>query len=101
MQFDVHRNLGRGAERGPYLFDLQSDRVESLRLRVVAPLVLTGFLTGVPRLNPQFTIEGRTCVLSTAEHFAMDPRQLGPVVENLTPLRHRIIAALDLLFTGI
>ncbi|HVV94066.1 MAG TPA: CcdB family protein [Hyphomicrobiales bacterium] len=101
MQYDVYRNVGSSGRRAPFLIDLQSDRIEALKLRVVAPLVQTDVLRGVSRLHPTMTVEGILCTLSISELFAIEPRRLGEAVDNLERYRHGIVAALDLLFTGV
>ena len=101
MQFDVHRNPGTSRRRAPFLVDLQSDRIQALNLRVVAPLVRSEILGSTARLHPTMTVQDIVCTLSISELFAIEPRRLGEVVANIEDVRHRIIAALDLLFTGI
>ena len=51
MQFDVHRNLGRGREVAPFLVDLQQVEIEQLRTTVVAPLVSDLLFKAYPRLT--------------------------------------------------
>jgi toxin CcdB len=52
-------------------------------------------------LNPQFEIEGVSVVMSTPEIAGVPCRVLGEKVASLQQQRKEIIAALDLLFTGI
>jgi toxin CcdB len=52
-------------------------------------------------LNPQFKIKGAAVVMSTAELAGVANRSLGDKVASLKNKRDEIIAALDLLFTGI
>lgn len=101
MQFDVHENRGEGRELAPYPVDLQSDRVVALRMRVVAPLVKTEFLRPLGRLHPRVEVLGEPYTLSISELFAIDQHQLRPAVGNLDHYRDRIVAAIDMLFTGI
>jgi len=56
---------------------------------------------GAQRLNPHFKIKGQAVVLSTAELAGISARVLGQKVASLKNKRDEIIAALDLLFTGI
>jgi toxin CcdB len=102
-QFDVYRNTS--AETGgaiPYLLDVQADLLERLATRVVVPLIDMGDMgERAATLNPQFEIEGRDVVMSTAELAGVPLRTLGGKVASLAAHRHEIIAALDFLFTGI
>lgn len=104
-QFDVHRNPNPNPgsrETIPYLLDVQSDLLEPLATRVVVPLIKASE-AGRPakNLNPQFTIEGAMLVMSTAELAGVPVRALGPRIASLQDRRAEIMAALDLLFTGI
>jgi toxin CcdB len=101
-QFDVVANPDAvDAEHRPYLVNLQSDLVSGLRSTVVAPLIPREQLTGARRLNPLLRIEDREYWLATHELFAIERRMLGTVVTNIAAERDAIIAALDLVFTGI
>ncbi len=102
-QFDVCRNSNLESSRAiPYLLDVQSDLLEVLSTRVVVPLVLaTEMGKAANTLNPQFEIEGISVVMSTPEIAGVPRRVLGEKVVSLQSQRGEIIAALDLLFTGI
>ncbi|OGT01139.1 MAG: hypothetical protein A2Y51_06405 [Gallionellales bacterium RIFCSPLOWO2_02_60_31] len=52
-------------------------------------------------LNPQFKIKGVAVVMSTAELAGIPNRSLGNKVASLKSKHDEIIAALDLLLTGI
>lgn len=102
-QFDIYQNLSpRSKNRIPYLLDIQHDLLSQLTTRVVIPLVLRETMS-IPAdiLNPVFIIEGRNVVLSTAELAGIDKKQLGSVITNINQDRDKIIAAIDLLVTGI
>jgi toxin CcdB len=103
-QFDVYRNANP-ASRGriPYLLDIQSDLLEPLMTRVVVPLGKPELLSGriADRLNPVFEIEGRNMVMLTPELAGVPVKVLGQRIESLARQRDTIIAALDLVFTGI
>ena len=80
---------------------LQSDRFDDTRGVVVAPLVYARLIDARDRLYPVFSIEDHEVAMVTTE-IAVVPRQvLTSPVANLMHERHRIVAALDLLFTGI
>ena len=102
-QFDVHRNRdGHTRDLYPYLLDLQTDMLDRLATRVVAPLaVAEGLGPPIGLLNPTFEIEGVAVVLSTQELAGVHREVLGDVVTSLAQQRAEIIAALDLLFSGI
>jgi len=102
-QFDVYINPNPVTRKlVPYLLDVQADLLDSLATRVVVPLVATEQLgKAAKQLNPQFKIKGIAVTMSTPELAGVAKRSLGEKVASLKPKRDEIIAALDLLFTGI
>jgi toxin CcdB len=102
-QFDVHRNPHpETRDWAPYLLVLQHDLLGELRTAVVAPLIVEARFGRPARiLNPVFGIEGRRVVMSTAELAGISRQQLGEHVQSLRSMRDEILAAVDLLFTGI
>ena len=102
-QFDVYRNPNSATRKPiPYLLDVQADLLETMTTRVVVPLVLAAEMgTAAKYLNPEFKVKGETVVMSTAELAGVSNRSLGDKVTSLKHKRDEIIAALDLLFTGI
>ena len=102
-QFDVYLNPNAATRKAiPYLLDVQADLLDTLATRVVAPLVLAEEMgLAAKHLNPQFKIKGTAVVMSTAELAGVSNRSLGDKVASLKNKRDEIIAALDLLFTGI
>lgn len=102
-QFDVVANPDPiEAQSRPYLLNLQSDLVYELTSTVVAPLIPKTEMVGARRLNPIVVVDGREFWLAAHEIFAIDRRILNKgSVANLADNRDAIIAALDLLFTGI
>lgn len=103
-QFDVYRNANPATRaRIPYLVDIQSDLLDPLATRVVVPLCKPEVLKGklAERLNPVFEIEGRKMAMLTPELAGVSRKILGERIGNLSDERRSIIAALDLLFTGI
>ncbi|MHB1592058.1 MAG: CcdB family protein [Sulfuricella sp.] len=102
-QFDVFRNANPASSRDiSYLLEVQSDLLDVLATRVVAPLVLaTEMGKAAQTLNPQFEIEGVSVVMSTSEIAGVPRRVLGDKIASLQHRSEEIIAALDLLFTGI
>ena len=103
-QFDVYRNLNPASRtRIPYLLDVQSGLLEALATRVVIPLCRPEVLSGKPaeRLNPEIAIEGRRLLMLTPELAGVPRKALGECVANAAHRRSDIVAALDLVFTGI
>jgi len=103
-QFDVYRNANPASRaRVPYLLDVQSDLLGALSTRVVVPLCKPEVLGGklAERLNPVFEVEGRKMVLLTPELAGVSRKALGDPVANIANRRDSIIAALDLVITGI
>jgi toxin CcdB len=103
-QFDVYRNANPATRaRIPYLLDVQSDLLDPLATRVVVPLCKPEVLKGklAERLNPVFEIEGSKLAMLTPELAGVSRKILGERIGNLSNEHHSIVAALDLLFTGI
>lgn len=101
-QFDVFRSpLKAGREQRPFVIVIQHVFFDDLPTRVVVPLVLGTAIHMQPRLNPVFKILGQSVHLSPTEPFALPLRNLSNPVANLEAARDRIVAALDLVFTGI
>ena len=101
-QFDVYLNPNADTRESiPFLLDVQADLLDMLSTRVVVPLVVADEMSPAKNLNPQFKIKGIAVVMSTAELAGVSIRALGDKVVSLKNKRDEIIAALDLLFTGI
>jgi toxin CcdB len=102
-QFDVYLNPNAATRKSiPYLLDVQADLLDTLATRVVVPLILAEEMgLAAKHLNPQFKIKGVAVVMSTAELAGVPNRSLGDKVTTLKSKRDEIIAALDILFTGI
>jgi toxin CcdB len=84
------------------LLDVQADLLDTLATRVVVPLVLVEEMgLAAKNLNPIFKIKSTAVVMSTAELAGVSIRALGDKVASLKSKRDEIIAALDLMFTGI
>jgi toxin CcdB len=102
-QFDVYLNPNPATRKAiPYLLDVQADLLDTLATRAVVPLVLvTEMGLAAKILNPKFKIKNTAVVMSTAELAGIPLRSLGDKIASLKSKRDEIIAALDLLFTGI
>jgi len=99
-QFDVYKNP-RGGEY-PLLLDVQSDLLSRLATRVVVPLVVRDERAApISRLNPTATIGGVEHVLHFQELAAVPETVLRDPVASLASRRTELVAAIDLLFTGL
>jgi toxin CcdB len=100
-QFDLFRHPRN--KRYPLLLDLQADLLRDLATRVVAPLTAVKRLNGKPisRLNPIVEVEGALYAVLFQEMAALPVAALGATAGSLRARRDELIAALDLLFTGI
>ena len=102
-RYDVFRNAAlRGGRDTPFLLDVQADLLSQLNTRVVVPLRLA---SGIPRpgrtLQPSFTVAGVDVVMDTPALVGAPIGALGERVGSLRPEGATILAALDLLFTGV
>lgn len=96
-RFQVHRLR----DERILLLDLQSDALEMLKTRVVAPLVPVEDMSWtIGQMNPRFEIAGATYVLAPQRMAAVSLLELGPVIADLSAQRDRIVAATDFLFQG-
>jgi len=102
-QFDVYLNPNKDTcDSIPFLLDVQADLLDMLSTRVVVPMVVAEEIPlAAKHLNPHFKIKGIAVVMSTAELAGVSTRVLGDKVVSLKNKRDEIIAALDILFTGI
>lgn len=103
-QFAVYKNRN-AATRGrfPLLLDIQSDLLEPLSTRVVVPLrpVVTARDVVMKQLAPILAIDGKRYVMLTPQLAGVSTRELGQSIGTVAAERATIIAALDLLITGI
>ncbi|HSD09602.1 MAG TPA: CcdB family protein [Candidatus Binatia bacterium] len=100
-QFDLLRHSR--SKRYPFLLDVQADLLRDLATRIVAPLTSVKRLGGNPigRLNPVVTVEGAEYAILFQELAALPKAAVGEPMASLRGRRDELIAALDLLFTGI
>jgi toxin CcdB len=101
-QFDVVENpFARSRDRQPFLVALQSDLLtRALDTIVVAPLEPKGSATFADRLNPEIDVDGQPFVLIAQEIVTVRKSVLGKSHGSIAKDRDKVIAALDLLFTG-
>jgi len=100
-QFDVYKNPRGGAY--PLLLDVQSELLARLATRVVVPLMAAKRYGSRPitRLNPTASIARVEYVLVFQELAAIPASALGERVTSLASRRGELVAAVDLLFTGL
>jgi toxin CcdB len=101
---DVYRNPDRKtAAIIPYVLDVQSNLLDGLPSSTVIPLARPETIETLPilRLNPKVSIDGTKLVALTQDIATVPRRMLKKPVTNLSPQRDEILAALDLLFTGL
>jgi hypothetical protein len=99
-QCDVFSNPSeRPSPNVPFILVLQSNLVFQTTTVVVAPLVKAGHLRESQSLYPVFEIDGQRVALSVTELATLPRRVLRSYVTSLEEERHRIIRAIDLLFT--
>ncbi|HIJ84861.1 MAG: CcdB-like toxin protein [Magnetococcales bacterium] len=100
-QFDLYE-YRRSGSRAAFLVDVQSDLLDTLNTRVVIPLYpVTQDTFLVRTLNPTVELAGGTFFLSSAEMAAIRVSELKQLAGSLHAMRNEVIAAVDLLFTGI
>ena len=103
-RFDVFRNADRASAKFiPYFLLLQSELLDEMPTRVVAPLVVPGALSGPPAktLNPEFEIDGQRVVMLTQQLAGVAVQRLKTRVTHLSDRRDDIVRALDFLFSGV
>ncbi len=103
-QFAVHKNTNAHTKATiPFLLDIQSDLIAELGTRVVVPLYTAAAMKGkvLRTLTPTFAIEGKHYVMVTPQLAGIARKQLGVQIADLSARRDEIVAALDLLVTGI
>lgn len=102
-RFAVHANPNEASRKwAPYLLDVQSDLIGELKSRVVVPLVRPDRAgPAIAGLMPEFAVLGESVVMDTAQLAAVSQRLLGKQVDDLARERTAILAALDLLFSGV
>ena len=86
---------------GQLAIDLQSNVLEALPSRMMAPLYTARNMSwSISRLNPRFMIGGEAHVLATQRMAAIPISEIGDAVISLVAEAEDITAALDFLFQG-
>jgi toxin CcdB len=101
-QFDVFKNSDpNSAASHPYLVVLQSNGLTDLNTRIVAPLIASKKMPLFERLMPEVTIAKSKYVIDATNIGVVPAHALSKSIANLESERYRIVAAIDLVFTGI
>jgi hypothetical protein len=101
-QFDVVPNPIRPEKvRRPYIINVQHDHFGQGGSYVFASLTLPDATMPILRLNPMLSVLDQQLFLLPNDLFTLSGRQVTRAVANLESDRHRIITALDLVFTGV
>lgn len=101
-QFDVVRNpISAWRTVRPFLISVQHDWLRDSKRRLLAPLVVPSAIKPTPRLNPLLQILDQQFFLMPDDLVTLGVRRLSEAIANMESDRHRILAALDLVFTGI
>ena len=104
MQFDVHKNENpTSRESFPCLVDVQADLLADLETRVAIPLATEASYAGrmLKGLMPVLRIKGKAYVAVASLVAGIPKRALGSKVADVTEYRAELVAALDLLLTGV
>lgn len=104
MQFDVYQNENAATrERFPYLLDVQADLLESLKSRMVVPLAPQSDFAdkSLRGLMPVLEIRGKSYAAILPQMASAPSHFLKTRVGSAAGQRAEIVAALDLLFTGV
>ena len=101
-QFDIVENRNASTRRTyPFLIVLQSDRASSFNSLIVAPLIKSSGPLDHSRIHPAIEIAKVRYAVLSERLAAVQATTLGPVVGSAEDHRYEIVAALDMLFTGI
>jgi toxin CcdB len=101
-QFDVFANPDpQTAESHPYFIVLQSRQLAHLNTRIVAPLIAPNIIPGFERLTPIVSINGTRYMIDVTNIGVVPTKLISNPLANLEAERYRIVAAIDLVFTGI
>ena len=102
-QFDVYANPSKSAAHGiPYVVVVQSDLLDALATRMTIPLATVEFAEkSLDELCPVVTVNGQS--LRALAHYTapLPTRSLRQVVGNLAVQASTLIAAMDVVVSGV
>lgn len=100
--FDVVPNPMQQARKArPFYVCVQHRLLDHLRTRIMAPLLNANGDQQQSRLYPLLNVGDRMVILDPTDLVTMEVRHLGQPIANLASESFRIVAALDLVFTGV
>lgn len=101
-QFDIIENRDATSRRFyPYLIVLQHKRAETVSTLVAAPVAPFSSQLSASRLHPEIAVRGQRYLILVEQLAAIQRRAVGRIVGSAADHHYEIIAALDMLFTGI
>ena len=101
-QFDIVENQNQGTrDLYPFLLVLQHDLVASVQSVIVAPLVRADRAPTTSRLHPSLDVAGSRYTVLTEDLAPLPRNRVSRTLASAEPQDYDIIAALDLLFTGV
>jgi len=102
-QFIRYKNNGESRDIYPFFVDVQSELLESLNTRMVIPLIFADMLASKApeHLCPTIHIDHASFILLTHQMTSVPVSILTDPVDSLETFRTEIIAAIDLLVTGV
>lgn len=102
-QYVIYRNKSASKDRVPYLLDVQSNLLSDLGTRIVIPLYGIKYAKNMAMttLTPEFEVEGKKFILMTPQMAGISVKDIGAEVVSAESRRYDILAAIDLLITGI
>lgn len=103
MQFTVYRNRDPASRaRVPLLLDVQSELVGQMATCVVVPLITPERAQiAAERLMPTLEVEGQRWVMETPLLAGIPRKALGKQVADVSSQRDVVLAALDMLISGV
>ena len=105
-QFDVYLNSGKGATAAPFLVDVQHDLFTGCNTRVVIPLLSAKIarerkMDFVEKANPVIMFGDTEVVLAAHLMTAIHVKELCGKVGSIASMRPEILAAMDVIFSGV
>lgn len=99
VQFDVYQLR----PEFDLVVDCQTDLLSHLPRRFVVPLLpeRDSGLQSLGRLTPVFEVNGESVILAVPMAGTVPTRELGSPIASLAGERDRIVAAIDMLITGV
>jgi len=103
-QFDIYANPNKKSRSAyPFIIDIQSNLIDELTTRIVAPLALYKKFKDeeLKKLTPRVSYKEQELIILIPQITSMPANLLKEPVGTLVHLRDEIVAALDFAITGI